>query len=226
MFPFKGVIVPALVAVCMSLLPAGNADATPVDGAFGSVAISAPNNAFASRWRAALAEKADAIFLGDCATAKHCQTPTFRSLSNVFKGLASKSALEKLQAVNAAVNQAVKYTTDKSQYGVEDHWALARETLISGRGDCEDIAILKMWMLRAAGFGADAISLVVVKEQVRDLHHAVLVVRLGGQNLVLDNLSNTVKPDTRLSSYQPVVSFSTQGSWIHGFRRPVVVARN
>jgi predicted transglutaminase-like cysteine proteinase len=224
-YAVRFILLLVLTTFSATLVTSHKADALTQEGAFGSVAISAPNNAFRAQWLGALAEHADAIFLGDCQTGELCESPMFKSLSHVFEALASKSPLEKLQTVNAAVNHAIIYTTDKNQYGVEDYWALARETLASGRGDCEDIAILKIWMLRAAGFAAEALTLVVVKEQARDLHHAVLVVRLGGLNLVLDNLTGAVKPDTQIASYQPVVSFSTQGSWIHGFRRPVLVAR-
>jgi predicted transglutaminase-like cysteine proteinase len=41
------------------------------------------------------------------------------------------------------VDLAIAPVSDEVQWGVPDHWSAPFETLQSGRGDCEDYAIVK-----------------------------------------------------------------------------------
>ena len=58
----------------------------------------------------------------------------------------------KLQLVQHEVNRRIRWTHDLDNMGVADFWANAGETLRRGTGDSEDIAIVKMQVLKAAGF--------------------------------------------------------------------------
>jgi len=52
-----------------------------------------------------------------------------------------------IQEVDYFWNTAIGYKTDMQMHGKADYWQTPRETLISGYGDCEDIAIAKFFML-------------------------------------------------------------------------------
>src|SRR5262245_3155919 len=60
--------------------------------------------------------------------------------------------------VNSRVNRSIKPETDMAQYGVEESWTLP----VSGKGDCEDYALLKKKMLIERGVSAQLLLLTVV----------------------------------------------------------------
>lgn len=59
--------------------------------------------------------------------------------------------LEIMQAVNTFVNKHIKYVPDQVLYKAKDYWASPQETIKHRAGDCEDIAILKYWILVRLG---------------------------------------------------------------------------
>ena len=89
--------------------------------------------------------------------------------------------------INRAVNLSIKPLSDWTQYGMEDFWSAPLAMLSTGAGDCEDYAILKYFVLRAAGIERDDLRLVVVHGLKRKVDHAVLAVRFGERWLLLDN---------------------------------------
>ena len=54
-------------------------------------------------------------------------------------------------------------------------------------GDCEDFAIAKYFALRDLGFPASQMRIVVLKDTLRNLDHAVTAVYLDGDAWILDN---------------------------------------
>jgi predicted transglutaminase-like cysteine proteinase len=134
--------------------------------------------------------------------------------------LRGQDELDRVEAVNRYVNGRVQFVDDSRQYGRPDMWAAASETLRRGRGDCEDYAIAKLQMLRAAGVSDRDMYLVIAKDLVRRADHALLVVRSGGHMLVLDNGTNRILDADDISDYRPVLTFSANGAWTHGYRRP------
>ena len=135
--------------------------------------------------------------------------------------LAGHSDLEKLDAVNRFVNARVEFTNDVRQFGTADLWLAAGETLRRGRGDCEDFAIAKLQMLRRAGFAEKDLYLVILHDLRRRADHAVLVARADGRLLVLDNGTNRIVDSDSVPDYRPIVTFSGNRSWTHGYRRAV-----
>ena len=133
---------------------------------------------------------------------------------------------QRIDAVNRYVNARVVFTDDARQYRKADVWQSASDTLRRRRGDCEDYAIAKLQLLRAAGIAPSDLYLVVVKDLVRRADHAVLVVRAEGQMLLLDNGTDRVTDATAYQDYRPVLSYAAAGrAWIHGYQRqPVSVA--
>jgi len=132
-----------------------------------------------------------------------------------------------VEAINRYVNRHVSFVDDSRRFGRGDVWASANATLSSGRGDCEDYAIAKLQMLRAAGFSDRDIYLVVLRDLVRRADHAVAVVRTGEHMYVLDNGTDELLDDGAVSDYRPILTFAANGTWTHGYRisrAPVTVA--
>jgi predicted transglutaminase-like cysteine proteinase len=126
--------------------------------------------------------------------------------------------VQRLQVVNGYVNHRVHYETDERQFGRPDVWSSANQTLRSGRGDCEDYAIAKLQMLRAAGFSEHDLYLTIVHDPVRREDHAVVVARAAGHMFVLDDGTDEVLDSREVSDYRPVLTFASYGEWTHGYR--------
>jgi predicted transglutaminase-like cysteine proteinase len=172
---------------------------------------------------AALKKLAPALEEMDNGTAVKCNgkgcSPAFAAIQLVGMKTSQSSLRDKLNAVNAAVNQAIRYRTDQDAYKVADRWSTPRETLSLQQGDCEDFAILKMAALRAEGIDFDQMSIVVLFDQKRHFYHAVLSVEAGGKFFILDNMRNQVLLDTQLPDYMPLYSIKGGKGFLHGSRR-------
>ena len=79
--------------------------------------------------------------------------------------------------------------SDLQQYGIAERWTLPTK----GKGDCEDYALYKKYELTRAGFPAEQLLIATLLDLNR-ASHAVLVVRTGANDLVLDNLTNKIVP--------------------------------
>ncbi len=139
----------------------------------------------------------------------------------LMQGLALVSGnggqLARIEAVNAWANGRIRYVEDKDLYRKADFWADARTTLRLRAGDCEDIAILKMQLLAAAGVPRDAMFLTIARDLARNADHALLVVRDGGKFWLLDNATNTLVDANAAIDYRPIMSFNAAGKWLHGY---------
>ncbi|MDP9422344.1 MAG: transglutaminase-like cysteine peptidase [Pseudomonadota bacterium] len=136
--------------------------------------------------------------------------------------LRGQEVLAKLEAVNGYVNGRVRFVDDRVQFGVPDRWLAPADTLGRGRGDCEDFALAKRAMLRAAGVPERDLYLVVLRDLSRRADHAVLVVRAAGRFLVLDNGTDRIVDSADVADYKPMITFAAAGrSYTHGYRRDV-----
>jgi predicted transglutaminase-like cysteine proteinase len=122
-----------------------------------------------------------------------------------------------LGAINSWANSSIRYVEDRELYGEADHWATANETLRRHAGDCEDIAIVKMQMLAAYGVKREDMNLVIARDLVRSADHALLVVRIDGHYWLLDNSTDAVLDAQQSYDYRPILSFSQNAKWIHGY---------
>lgn len=96
--------------------------------------------------------------------------------------------MAQLDATNRRVNREIEPVTDLELYGVSDYWTLPR----SGKGDCEDYALLKRHELIDAGWPASALLMTVVRDEKRD-GHAVLTARTTHGDFILDNKTDDIK---------------------------------
>jgi predicted transglutaminase-like cysteine proteinase len=135
--------------------------------------------------------------------------------------LRGQGIIAKLESVNGYVNARVRFVDDRIQFGVADRWLPASETLARGRGDCEDFALAKRAMLRAAGVPDKDLYLVVLKDLSRRADHAVLVVRAAGRFLVLDNGTDRIVDSSDVRDYKPMLTFTMGRAYTHGYRREV-----
>lgn len=135
--------------------------------------------------------------------------------AGVSQGMADD---EVLRRVNRHVNQTIAYRADTTTYGQRDYWASAAETIANKAGDCEDYAILKMHMLRAAGVSASKMRLMLLRDLAGNADHAFLVVSSAAGDQVLDNNIDRVYAAHEAVDVRPVLSFSEDRRWVHAIR--------
>lgn len=179
-------------------------------GVFNSVAIRIGNFPVTARWRR-VSREIEACAAGPCGA----DDGLFERIAAETDG---RPLAEQAAIVNAAVNAAILYRSDRTIYGELDHWATPQESLARASGDCEDLAILKMTALRRAGVPAQSMSLVVLRDRGRGVYHAVLAVATASGSLILDNTRTEVAMDKELPDYQPLFSLGAAEGWIHGTR--------
>ncbi len=102
----------------------------------------------------------------------------------------SEAGAAELKQINRAVNARIKERSDISTSGRDDDWRLPTDY-----GDCEDFAILKKHELLKRGWPASALLLTVAR--YRGQGHTVLTVRTSEGDLVLDNLTNSIRDWSR-----------------------------
>ncbi|MGO8919570.1 MAG: transglutaminase-like cysteine peptidase [Stellaceae bacterium] len=119
----------------------------------------------------------------------------------------------KLDRVNAAINRH-PYVPSFVNWHESNHWETPFEFLRKG-GQCQDYAIAKYLLLRAAGVPASNLRLVVLRDTHLALDHAVTIAYVGGEALVLDNQQRAVVPASTLDHYRPYYSINEQGWWLH-----------
>jgi predicted transglutaminase-like cysteine proteinase len=136
-----------------------------------------------------------------------CELQEWKAFVETLRG---QDRVRQLQAVNAYANR-IPYRSDLDRHGVADHWATPREAF--GRSaDCEDYAIVKYLSLRKLGWSAAELRVVVLKHEVRNELHAVLVAYVDGTAYVLDNLIPDVREHAAIAYYRPIFSIN-EAAW-------------
>jgi predicted transglutaminase-like cysteine proteinase len=96
--------------------------------------------------------------------------------------------LELLDHVNRVVNATIVPTVKTHGAAIGDGWTIA-----PSMGDCNDYAVTKRHALVQSGLPAKALRLSIVKTR-SEIGHLVLVVVTTKGDLVLDNLTETIRP--------------------------------
>lgn len=143
---------------------------------------------------------------------KNC-TATSRSWLQMEAVARKKTPVEQLKWVNQFFNR-WPYRLDLDTYGKKDYWATPKEFMLLS-GDCEDYSISKYFALRSLGYSASSLRIVVLKDKIRNLGHAVLAVTTESGTVILDNLTNIVLSDKRYGHYQPQYSLNENYRWAH-----------
>jgi predicted transglutaminase-like cysteine proteinase len=94
-----------------------------------------------------------------------------------------------IRSINLRVNETIQQVTDQAHWAVNDRWDYPDD----GKGDCEDIQLLKRKLLAEAGLPRRAMRMTVVIDR-KDAGHAVLTIRTDRGDLILDNETDSVLP--------------------------------
>lgn len=155
------------------------------------------------KWNQAKAEIAQELSAIDlCRVNNDCPADAQKLIALSAEG-ARRSGRAKVGLINRAVDIAISPASDETQWGVPDRWSSPFETLRSGRGDCEDYAIVKYLALLEAGISPDDVKIVIVKNIFPNEDHAMAAVRVDDQWLILDNRTLTLVRDLDLTRATP-----------------------
>jgi predicted transglutaminase-like cysteine proteinase len=142
-----------------------------------------------------------------------CSSQALLAWQSMIKSNLDSEPMTQLRAVNRFANRWPS-RTDEKNYLTMDYWA-SPLSFLKHSGDCEDYAIIKYVSLRQLGFDAERLRLVVVRDVLRDVAHAVLAVNVDQQVFILDNLFQAVLPQERVRQYTPYYSVNENARFSH-----------
>jgi predicted transglutaminase-like cysteine proteinase len=193
--------------------------ATPTEKSeepFGLFTFVAPNNLVWFKWRKVADDiRAQEPALMRCfVDAAQCSPAAARFVA-IVKEAREHEGRVRLNFVNQRVNNAIRYTSDMTQWGTPDEWsaplAAGKGSFETGMGDCEDYAIAKYVALRAAGIPAKQLRVLLVRDNVARLDHAVLAANEDGHWYVLDNRWTMAVEDSDVLRFTPLFALDDQG---------------
>lgn len=203
------------IAVLGGLLGMMPAAAAAAPALFGTVEFRAESLAALPQWQRALRQidRERQTYQACSNAASSCPSRSVMAWQAMIQSQVGRAPIDQLQAINRFLND-WQYKADAQNYGRRDYWATPLEFL-SQSGDCEDYAIAKYVSLRQLGFPARDLRLVVVRDVLRDLAHAVLAVYVDEQVYILDNLTRAVLPQEQVTQYVPYYSVNETTRWAH-----------
>lgn len=131
--------------------------------------------------------------------------------------LRGMSPEQQLVAVHTEVRRRVRWAHDLDTMKVADLWANAGETLERGAGDSEDIAVVKMQALKAAGWSPRDLYISVGRSKGIG-SHIVLLARAPSGFYVLDDKFDRALTPREHGRFTPMLTLGEGKSWIHGRR--------
>lgn len=140
--------------------------------------------------------------------------PEILKLAEGLRGLPPE---QQLSAAQAAVLRRVRWSHDLDNMRVADFWSNAAETLERGTGDSEDIAIVVMQVLKAAGYDPRDLYISIGRHR-RAGTHVVLLARAPSGFLMVDDRAGQPVPATASAQFTPVMTIGYGKSWLHGRR--------
>ena len=114
----------------------------------------------------------------------------------------TQGALDVLKSVNRQVNGTISPRSDRN-----DTWSIGLRS-----GDCEDYVLAKRAALINAGIPASALRIGLAKTRSGE-GHAVLVVRTNEGDLVLDNMTGSIRPWNESGLHWVAMTTSNGKSW-------------
>ena len=166
-----------------------------------------------NKWNHARAEIAQELQIVDrCRTTDVCPAAARRLIDLSAEG-AGRNGRARVGLINRAVDTAISPASDEAQWRVPDHWSSPLETLQSGRGDCEDYAIVKYLALLEVGISEADLRIVLMKNVFPSEDHAVLAARVDGEWLILDSRTLTLVRDMDVTRAAPIFVLDNVGAW-------------
>ncbi|MEQ8369889.1 MAG: transglutaminase-like cysteine peptidase [Alphaproteobacteria bacterium] len=203
-----------LVLVTLAGAWPGAARAAPVGSFFQSVEVRSTNLTPFTKWLSAvsraLEEQATAGQPCAASASGQCQMADWQAFLAETAGLPPRQQVER---INTHMNRA-DYIIDPVNWGMPDYWASPGQFL-RREGDCEDYAIAKYMSLRALGFDPSAMRIVVLQDMNLNIAHAVLLLDLNGERLILDNQIGQVVTADVIRHYRPLYSINEGAWWLH-----------
>lgn len=188
---------------------------------FGLFAFRAPEGALWSKWRGVEADIAkDAETMAACRASPESCAPATSQFIALIDAARGRDGRERLDTVNRAVNDAIRYMSDMEQHGVADLWSSPLATFTTGLGDCEDYAIAKYVALREAGVAAADLRIVLARDLGLREDHAVLAARNAGRWIILDNRRAELVDDSAVRNLMPLFAIDHAG--VQMFAAPYV----
>lgn len=193
----------APVVLLCGILPAAAQQPEP----FGLRAIVEPTHPIIRReWRT-MPQKfvADAALLDACRAEPERCTQSSQKALELIESLRGLSSYALLKRVNDRVNAMIEYVSDLEQWGrtepgnKSEVWTGPLAALDSGKGDCEEYANLKYFILWQAGIPLAKLRLVVVEYQHTSITemHIMLAVERKNDWLMLDNAADRVAAEMK-----------------------------
>ena len=189
---------------------------TKSDEPFGLFAFVAPDNIVWFKWRKVADDiRAQEPALMRClADGTTCSAAAGRFVA-IVKEAREHEGRVRLNFVNQRVNNAIRYTSDMTQWATPDEWspplAAGKGSFETGLGDCEDYAIAKYVALRAAGVPAKQLRVLLVRDNIARLDHAVLAANEEGHWFILDNRWTAAVEDNDVHRFTPLFALDDQG---------------
>jgi predicted transglutaminase-like cysteine proteinase len=135
---------------------------------------------------------------------ERCVSPAALQFLAIVDTARAREGRARFGEINRAINLAIRPMSDLAQYGQIDVWSSPLDTFATGAGDCEDYAIAKFAALRMAGVSTEDIRLVVLRDLLRGEDHAVVLARLDGHWLTLDNRRMAMIEDIDVKNHRPL----------------------
>lgn len=185
-------------------------------GIFGSLEVDTNINLASKHWLMALRKmRRDTALVNRCSAHNSQCRKAVRLLSAIIDQSRRKPVDGNLlDQVNRYVNRHIRYTSDRKVFGRNEYWAGPSEVM-GAQGDCEDYVIAKYFILSQLGISDGDMKVVVVRDLISGLGHAVLSVRLDGTTMILDNQSMQIRDHLTVSRYQPLYSINKTRAWLN-----------
>lgn len=195
--------------IAFNVAPPRGASVQKQGGLFGKSEVLSTNMSAFTKWTSVLSRMGD-----------RSNSPSALEAAYAKYGLGSLDELskapvaERIRHINNVVNK-VPYREDREIWGKSDYWATPKETAAKGVADCEDYAIAKYALLKAAGVPENMLRVAIVRDQQKNIPHAILVAYDQNGPEVLDNQSSMVRQASAITWYAPLYSINAQAWWRH-----------
>jgi predicted transglutaminase-like cysteine proteinase len=181
---------------------------------FGSYELYSQSTWRFKQWTAMLgraaAERKDARHVCTSRSDTQCVPAEWQALIGRLRGVDLR---HKIAIANQAMNR-IPYVPTAVNWHRSMYWETPFEFLRHG-GQCQDYAIAKYLLLRAAGVPAKQMRVVVLRDAAIDRDHAVLAVYVDGEPMLLDNLRRDIFSASAAHDYHPYYSINEKGWWTH-----------
>ena len=205
----------ALIVACFFVVANSAVSADGTRRLFGSIEFIGGSLAALPQWVRVLekikGEKKDYKACNEDIT--KCRSPAMAAWQAKIRSVEGLPRRRQMEELNRFINSWT-YRLDQENYGDDDYWATPLQFLRRS-GDCEDYAIIKYVSLRALGFPADKLRIVVVRDVLRNIAHAVLAVYLDNDILIMDSLFDGVLTHHQVTFYAPQYSVNEKRRWAH-----------